>query len=290
MLRLQETKEMTQSLPEELYEMSPKSKKKRNKTLKKQVSFAVKEKDTEQIPIKELKESVKVIKKHLRTNVNPNFIDIEDPAQLDRGAAVRFKNFQECFLNLTSKKNIFTQYDVIQIMLTYDSKYAIALLKANESTFYVRIYGLDNDEKYTEFMIQGARIKANLILQNMSANLFMLPYLDDGEFKILVFKIDGQVCDISLNNFVGIDNSTMPISGILDPMITAIFITNRLVFVTLFYRNDTTNWSLVLDIEEQQPVTDLISLVMDCSSLNFPIKCFYHQEKNLIYSFYRQGE
>ena len=126
--------------------------------------------------------------------------------------------------------------------------------------------------------------------QSMAGNRFMLPYLDDGEFKILVFKIDGEVCNITLNQFIGIDNSTMPIAGIMDPLLTSCFINNRLVFVTIFYRSTITSWNFVLDLQLQQPVSDLLSLKMDCTNLNFPIQSFFQSEKNYIYLFFRQGQ
>ena len=47
----------------------------------------------------------------------------------------------------------------MSVIITYDSKHAIAVLMQNEYTFYIRIYGLEHNAKYMEFMLEGTRIK-----------------------------------------------------------------------------------------------------------------------------------
>ena len=48
------------------------------------------------------------LNKIMQHNRNPKFINIDDPKELEEGAAVRFKKFKKHFQRMTNKKYIFT--------------------------------------------------------------------------------------------------------------------------------------------------------------------------------------
>ena len=81
----------------------------------------------------------------------------------------------------------------------------------------------------------------------------------------------------------------MAIQGFPDPYITCCFISNERVFINLFYNPTLTHYHFIYDIVKKQIVGQPVSLQMNCSKKNFPYKCFYNDEENKIYSFYRQG-
>ena len=89
-----------------------------------------------------------------------SFVDIQNEEEVMKGAAVRFRQFKRHFQNTTKFKHICTQFDILTIVLTYDSKYAIALLMHLEDKYMIRVYGLETDQEYGEFTIEGTRIKA----------------------------------------------------------------------------------------------------------------------------------
>lgn len=144
---------------------------------------------------------------------------MDNEIEISEGAGVRFMKYKNHFLNMTNKKYIFTQFDVMSVIITYDSQHLIAVLEASEKLYYVRIYGLENHVKYREFMIEGQRIKAKEVQQNSSGSFFALPYFDSGLYKILFFNMNGDVDHLLANSVTGIDDSTLAIAGISDPLI-----------------------------------------------------------------------
>ena len=72
------------------------------------------------------------------------FINIEDASEIDSGAAFRFKQYGEQFMNMTKRTYHNTEYDVVTILITYDSQNAIVLLQETDQKYYVRIYALES--------------------------------------------------------------------------------------------------------------------------------------------------
>jgi len=50
------------------------------------------------------------------------FINLDDPDDMNDGVTVRFKEYKNNFLDMTDRQKIFTHYDVISIIITHDSK------------------------------------------------------------------------------------------------------------------------------------------------------------------------
>ena len=48
--------------------------------------------------------------------------------------------------------------------------------------------------------------------------------MDSGQFRVFIFNKTIVLDDINVNPLLGIDNSTTPINGIMDPMINVCFI------------------------------------------------------------------
>ena len=50
------------------------------------------------------------------------FIDLDDPEDMDDGVTVRFKHYKDNFIDMTDRSTINTIFDVISIIITHDSK------------------------------------------------------------------------------------------------------------------------------------------------------------------------
>jgi len=75
------------------------------------------------------------------------FINIDDPSSIAQGAASRFQQYREQFMNMTKKSFIDTNFDIVSIIITNDSKQAIALLHDSEQENYcIRSYNLEAED------------------------------------------------------------------------------------------------------------------------------------------------
>lgn len=80
-------------------------------------------------------------------------------------------------------------------------------------------------------------------------------------------------------------NQTFP-----DPFITCTFITNETIYINLFANAELKHIHFIYDIKNQCMVGQKQEKIMVCTEKNFPYKCFFNEEKEEIYSFYRQGQ
>ena len=95
--------------------------------------------------------------------------------------------------------------------------------------------------------------------------------------------------EIDINKICGINNYTMCNQSFPDPFITCTFLDAKKIFVNLFHNYSFTHYHFLYDLEKKS-ASKVSSRVLTCTKKNFPYKCFYNDEKNEIYSFYRQGQ
>lgn len=164
------------------------------------------------------------------------------------------------------------------------------MLIDSEKLYLIRIYDLEKNPTFREFKIEGERIIGKEVHQNNSGTIFAFAYLDAGQFKILVFHKDGEIADVFVNKYLQIDDSTQPIPGIQDPLISICFINDDLIFVNLLKRNTMQHWYFIYSISARDVITKPQKIKMKCSKLNFPYQTIYNSDKNCIHLFYRQGE
>lgn len=94
--------------------------------------------------------------------------------------------------------------------------------------------------------------------------------------------------EVKFNDMLGLDNFTVPNDEFSDPFITSCFITDQQIFVVLFYNHTQKHHHFIWNTTTRK-LGKVVIKMMDCISANFPQKCFYNEEKNEIYIFYRQG-
>lgn len=57
------------------------------------------------------------------------FVDLDNPEQLKMGAAARFYEHRDQFINMTKRQKIPTTFDIINIIVTNDEKHVVVLLQ-----------------------------------------------------------------------------------------------------------------------------------------------------------------
>jgi hypothetical protein len=132
-------------------------------------------------------------------------------------------------------------------MLTYNSLNAITVTKRTESEFHIKIYDLLSFDRVFSEKIFGNPyncIKLKEVEQNSSGTYFAIVYLDDGVFKLRTFGTEPrdkkQIAneELNINNQLKLSNDTVPLNNLPEPFITCCFVTDDLIFVTLFHTGD----------------------------------------------------
>jgi hypothetical protein len=118
---------------------------------------------------------------------------------------------RETFRNLTERYEMdTTDYEVINIAITYGSKYAIAIVKDSNNTetdhFEILGFSLNSFNKKWTRNIDGLYIKMKLIEQSDDGKTLAIGYQDDGVFHILLINADGEfIDDINVSKMLYLD-------------------------------------------------------------------------------------
>lgn len=80
-------------------------------------------------------------------------------------------------------------------------------------------------------------------------------------------------------------NSSFP-----EPFATCTFINHDRIFVDVFYNHTPTHYHFIYNLVDRAVEGEVQSRPLQCTKKNFPYKCFYNDERDEIYSFYRQGQ
>jgi len=82
----------------------------------------------------------------------------------------------------------------------------------------------------------------------------------------------------------------MPNYGFADPYIICCFIGGDQLFVALFHNHKLLHKHFIYDLKKREIVGKVHDFSLaDSSEENFPVDCFYNDEKNKVDIFYRQG-
>ena len=132
------------------------------------------------------------------------------------------------------------------------------------------------------------------IEQNSDGTRFAVAFLDDGHFKLRTFGSENRTeeealaSELDINKELGLDNHTMPINNFPDPFISCCFVRDDMIFVNLFHNEQRVHYHFMYHTCDKK-ITQYTKIQLDSNNKNFPVKCFYNQEYNEVYSFYRQG-
>lgn len=194
-------------------------------------------------------------------------------------------------------------FEVINIVITYGSKYAIAIVKDSASTdrdhFEILGYSLKSFQQKWCHAVDGTYIKMKTIEQSDDGKTLAVCYQDDGVFHVLLLTADGQVIDdVNVSKMLHLDKKAKPVEGFWEPGIVCSFIpgaggnpleaTNLLICV--YHRFERKQYHFNYSLQEKKMTGQVtVSEIQNATYLNFPIKSFYSSHYKYVFVFYRQG-
>ena len=92
---------------------------------------------------------------------------------------------------------------------------------------------------------------------------------------------------VDLGKLCGLNDWTMAIDGFMDPFVTCCFVSETKVFVNLFHNDTLTHYHMIIDTTTSKMVGNFVKVDIGGTRKNFPYKCFYDDEDDKVYSFYR---
>ena len=189
-------------------------------------------------------------------------------------------------------------YNIVNMMITYDSTRAVTVTRKSDREYWIKMYCLETAEQTFEEKVGGQEtdyIKLKDVEQSLSGQRFAVVYNNDGVFYLRTFgritreDVDIQVDEVDLNAIAGLDDHTMCVDSFPDPYAVCCFITDELVFVSVFHNPTLTHCHFVWDSRSRKVVGEVCKRTIGRSQRNFPYKAFYNDEKHEVYVFYRQG-
>ena len=188
-------------------------------------------------------------------------------------------------------------YPIVSMIISYDSTRAVTITKKDDRTCFVKMYGLETNEMTFEEKIGGgpnSYIKLKEIQQNASGTEFALVYFDDGKFYLRNFKKTTRTKEeileneVDINKVLGINDYTMANECFPEPYVTCCFVNDDHVFIDVFYNYKLTHYHFIWDLRLRRMVGKRGKMhLVDSNKANFPYACFYSEERDEIYSFYR---
>ena len=191
-------------------------------------------------------------------------------------------------------------YSIVSMIISFDSTRAITVTKKNDQESWVKMYDISNGELTMEEKFGGGEdqyIKLKEVEQNASGTAYAVVYNDDGKWRLRTFKKitrteeEIEADEFKINEALDLDDYAMCNDDFPDANITCCFIDDETIFVALFHNYTRTHYHFIYDckrkciLDNREPV----KMVLDCTRKNFPYKCFYSEENQQIYCFYRQG-
>ena len=197
---------------------------------------------------------------------------------------------------MVKSKNVVTKFELVSMIITYDSTKAITVTKQNNTTYFVKQYDLETYALTFEETISGRYIKLKEVEQSPDGKNFVICYNDDGQFYLRTFakvtrtEEEIKANEVDINKIVGINDYTMCNTDFPDPFMTTTFLADETkVFVNLFHNYSYTHYHFIYDMKSRAVVGSVQSKVLECGIKNFPYRSFYNPDDDEVYSFYRQG-
>lgn len=119
-------------------------------------------------------------------NIEPPVFDV-----MKQGGNPNFDNYADLFNNLTTSQLVKTVYDLVSVIISYDSTRVVTCSKNDDMHYCVKQYDLTNNNKLSfEEHYKGRYIKMKDIEQNLDGNYYCCAFMDDGRFRLRHFGQD----------------------------------------------------------------------------------------------------
>jgi hypothetical protein len=148
----------------------------------------------------------------------------------------RLLKYYQIFTSLLRTDSVVTDYDIINMIISYDSQRAISVQKKEDNESYIVQYSIQTRQKLFEEKIGGGendQVKVKEVRQNAEGTKYAVCYYINGEFRMRVFSKEQRSQDfiekseINFNKIFGLDDFTIPIYEFPDPYITCCFIDDQ---------------------------------------------------------------
>ena len=162
---------------------------------------------------------------------------------------------------MVKSKNVVTKFELVSMIITYDSTKAITVTKQNNTTYFVKQYDLETYALTFEETISGRYIKLKEVEQSPDGKNFVICYNDDGQFYLRTFakvtrtEEEIKANEVDINKIVGINDYTMCNTDFPDPFMTTTFLADETkVFVNLFHNYSYTHYHFIYDMKSRAVV------------------------------------
>lgn len=187
-----------------------------------------------------------------------------------------------------------TEADVVSCDMSNDSSRLLVVLKDCDEHFQVKQFCTKKFSCKFSHDLRADYIKAAKVIQDRHGEMYCLPYLCDGNFKLLVFNKWQVITDFNINAELEIDDQTRPNDNFPYPMMDACFIQNQNLFVNVFHNSLHRVYTFRYSILQKRIVNGTIKQFdmekKSGSSRNFPIGTFFDEKLGKVFFFFRQGE
>ena len=143
------------------------------------------------------------------------------------------KDYGQLFKDLVKAQNVETDLDMINCIITYDSKHVV-VIQGDERIIHAHItaYTLKTYEQVFKIELSGKYIVMNEIEQNIAGEVICVPYNDNGLMRLIIMHNTGEVIDtLHINTICKTDNLNKPVFGFLNPLVTCCFNHDGDIFV-----------------------------------------------------------
>lgn len=107
----------------------------------------------------------------------------------------QFSSYGRLFSDLTKRQQIDTGFDVVTIIITYDSQYCVALVRNGDAQYDLQAYSLRTFKSHFNRSYDGEFLKMALIEQTISGEIFCIAYQDNGEYFVSFVNNKGEEID-----------------------------------------------------------------------------------------------
>ena len=114
-------------------------------------------------------------------------------------------------------------------------------MRNGDAQYDLQSYSLRTFKSHFKRSYDGDFLKMALIEQTLTGKTFCVAYQDNGEFFISFVDQKGEELDnFNVTEYLGIDNTSLPLPDFYEPLITVSFIEDDNVMVSVYHRGDMT--------------------------------------------------
>lgn len=136
--------------------------------------------------------------------------------------------------NLTDNIYLDTKHDIISCEWTHDNLQFMIVLKESDKCFIIQHYSSTDFGQLKSVRLEGNYIKCSKVLASKYGNLFVVPYLKDGQFKIYCYDKNHDIGDFNLSEMLDIKEYNRPNDNFPYPMMDCCFLKDNILWANVY--------------------------------------------------------